>query len=632
MGPGGPCGPQNRCQLIGWGRFDSCRFRHTFPESGEHIVYAVTGTAGHVDHGKSALIQALTGTHPSHLPQEFTRGMTIELGFACLRSPEGDEIGMIDVPGHERFLRNMLSSLWGLDLVLFVVAADEGWSPLSEEHLRVIAALGIRHIMVAINKCDLADDSRLAEVEEEILERFLTHCDMLPDIWRVSAKSGEGVEELRQALIKQIRQQTPSSSLAPGPHLYIDRVFTVNGIGTTVTGTLRGDGVEIGDVLRLYPGNELVKVKSIQSYHLPRERAQPCSRVAMSFRQLKKDKVVRGDCLARPDAGVMISREWIVQLPAGISGMKKQCELEVALGTSYAQGRCYLLGDGRLARLQLSRALPVFWGQTILLMMPGGSRMVSAGRVVWAGALSREQRPKLIATLIGSENTELPQLRKQVQLAVNGYVESDGKPAPSKCHALQSWWLAEDYYQQCLTRCNHIFMQATSALNMEELAARSGISIVILRELVEQQCLNQKWQQTTEGISVFGASFGHLSQDLQKLLAEIQSVGQLCFSATQHDRPLLTQQLRALVERKCIVPMDDKMFITREHYQTLLDTLFSACQAGDLLSIADVRERTGLARKQLIPLLNRMERDGWVRREGDLRRVKKALSCAVESG
>lgn len=138
--------------------------------------------------------------------------------------------------------------------------------------------------------------------------------------------------------------------------------------------------------------------------------------------------------------------------------------------------------------------------------------MVSAGRVVWAGALSREQRPKLIATLIGSENTELPQLRKQVQLAVNGYVESDGKPAPSKCHALQSWWLAEDYYQQCLTRCNHIFMQATSALNMEELAARSGISIVILRELVEQQCLNQKWQQTTEGISVFGASFGHLSR------------------------------------------------------------------------------------------------------------------------
>lgn len=595
-------------------------------------MYAVIGTAGHVDHGKSALIQALTGTHPSHIPQEFARGMTIELGFACLRSPEGDEFGMIDVPGHERFLRNMLSSLWGLDLVLFVVAADEGWSPLSEEHLRVISALGIRNILVAINKCDLVDEDRLVQVEEEILEQFLCQCDLLPDLWRVSAKTGEGIEALRQGIFAQLRRQTPVTVLEPGPHLYIDRVFSVNGIGTTITGTLRGESIGVGDVLRLYPGNELVKVKSLQSYHLPRERAQPCSRVAMSFRQLKKDKVARGDCLAKADADITLSREWIVQLQNGLPAMKKQCELEVALGTSHAHVRCYQLGNGKLARLQLSRDLPVFWGQTILLMLPGGSRMAGAGRVVWTGPLNREQRPKLFNALINKENAQLPQLRQKIQLAVKGYVSSYSGAAPQNSHTLGNWLLADDYYQQCLAWCQRIFAQAVSALSLDELATRSAIPLDILRELVELQCTAKNWQQTVEGVSLFGASFGHLNPELQKLLDEIHSAGQLCFSATQHERPLLTQQLRTLVEKKHIVPMDDKMFIAYEHYQTLLDTLFSTCQPGDLLSIADVRERTGLARKQLIPLLNRMERDGWVRREGDLRRVKKARSCAVESG
>ncbi|EGI25790.1 selenocysteine-specific translation elongation factor [Escherichia coli TA206] len=588
-------------------------------------MYAVIGTAGHVDHGKSALIQALTGTHPSHLPQEFARGMTIDLGFSCLRSPEGDEFGMIDVPGHERFLHNMLSSLWGLDLVLFVVAADEGWAPLSQEHLRVISALGIRNILVAINKCDLVDDNRLRQVDEEILEQFLSQCDLLPDLWHVSARTGSGIEALRQGIFTQLRQQTPVAELDTEPHLYIDRVFSVNGIGTTVTGTLRGGSIRVGDVLQLYPGNELLRVKSIQSYHLPRETAQPRSRVAMSFRQLKRNKVARGYCLAKADAEITLSREWIVQLQNGLPGMKRQCELEVALGTSHAHARCYLLGDGRLARLLLSRDLPAFLGQTVLLMQPGGNQMAGAGRVVWSGPINRAQRPGLMTTLINAGNTPLPKLRKEIQLAVNGYVSSYSGDAPLHSHKAGDWLLTDEYWQHCLSRCQHILTQAAQALSPDELAMRSGIPAGILRELVLQQCADQKWQQTSDGISIPGTGSRQLSPELQTLFNDIKSAGKCCFSAAQHDRPRLTQQLRTLVEKKLIVPMDDRMFITREDYQTLLEMLFSTRQPGALLSIAEAREQTGLARKQLIPLLNRMERDGWVRREGNLRCVKKTF-------
>ncbi|MGL4858841.1 MAG: selenocysteine-specific translation elongation factor, partial [Enterobacteriaceae bacterium] len=384
-------------------------------------MQAVIGTAGHVDHGKSALLQALTGTHPSHLPQEFARGMTIDLGFACLKSPAGDEIGMIDVPGHERFLRNMVSSLWGLDLVLFVVAADEGWAPLTQEHLRVVTALGLDQIVVAISKCDLADEQQIQRVEEQILEQFLQQCDLLPDIYRVSSKTGEGIEGLRDALIEQVRALQGRSPLIPFPHLYIDRVFSVQGIGTTVTGTLRGGPVSLDTLLRLQPGGQTVKVKSLQSYHRSHEQVQPHSRVAMSFRQLKKQLVARGDCLTLPDAPVTVSQEWIVQLRPEFGQLKRQCELEVAVGTAHTTARCSLLAGGVLARLRLSQPIAVFWGQPLLLMSAGGSHLTGSGRVVWTGLLTREQRPRLVQILQQSSLDQPAQTQCNVQMALKGY-------------------------------------------------------------------------------------------------------------------------------------------------------------------------------------------------------------------
>lgn len=293
---------------------------------------AVIGTAGHVDHGKSSLIHALTGINPSRLPQEIERSMTIDLGFAHFSAPNGDKIGIIDVPGHERFIRNMVSAVWGLDLVLFVVSADEGWAPLSTEHLRIITAMGKRECILVLTKCDLVDEQQRQIIEDEALEHFLNTMDNLPDIVHVSAHTGEGIEQLKSLIIEKTRSLPTRDELDHGAHLYVDRVFSVNGIGTTITGTLRGAEIKDNDTLTLFPGNQPVKVRSLQSYHTQVEIAEPYSRTAIGLKQVNKKSVGRGSCIvANPDA-ITLSTEWIVQLnPQFSSQLKKQGMVEVAL-------------------------------------------------------------------------------------------------------------------------------------------------------------------------------------------------------------------------------------------------------------------------------------------------------------
>lgn len=590
-------------------------------------MLAVVGTAGHVDHGKSALLHALTGSHPSHLPQEFSRGMTIDLGFASLSTAEDDEIGMIDVPGHERFLRNMVSSLWGLDLVLFVVAADEGWAALTQEHLRVVNALGIEQIMVAINKCDLANEQQIQRIEEQVLQKFLDHTDTLPDIWRVSCKTGDGIDDLRKAIIKQVRQIPESKPLSTSPHLYIDRVFSINGIGTTVTGTLRGGGITLGDVLTLYPSGQSVKVKSLHSYHCAREHVEPHRRVALSFRQLKKHSVARGDCLTTHTAHVSSSLEWIVQLRPEFSEMKKQCVLEVAIGTTHTQARCYLLGDGTLARLLLSQALPAFWGQRMLLMSPGGSHLIGVGRLVWTQPLSREQRPRLLKTMMECAGDDAKQIHCNIDMAMNGYTQIDDELLqPPNCHPLESWWIAEHHYQYCLNELNNQLQHTDSALGIEDMAQRVHSPQSMIEGLIEQQCHAGLWQRHSNGITRFGAQSNALNAEQQALYHEINLAGRRCYDANQHKQPRLLQLLKTLMEKKWIIPMEDKLFLTVQEYQTLISEMIAHDSVGETFTIAQARDKTGLARKQLIPLLNRMERDGWVKRVGDLRMIHKQYS------
>ena len=586
---------------------------------------AVIGTAGHVDHGKSSLIHALTGIHPSHLPQELQREMTIDLGFAHFSTSAGDKIGIIDVPGHERFIRNMVSAVWGLDMVLFVVAADAGWAALSEEHLRIISAMGVKNCILVLTKCDLVDNTRLVEVENDALERFLCEMDILPEVVHVSAHTGQGIEALKQMIADKVKNIPKREDLDTQTHLYVDRVFSVNGVGTTVTGTLRGGELKEGDTLTLFPGGQTVKVRSLQGYHKQLEVSPPYSRTAVGLKQVNKKLISRGSCLVANANAISVSTDWIIQLnPQFSTLLKKQSIIEVALGTAHTRAKCFVYADGQLARLQLEEPIPAFWGQPVLLIQHGGSQIIGAGRLVWVQPLDSKMRKTLQETLpkIVIKSADITS-KLTLQLALDGYSRQiKGIDQPEQVACMGEWWIREENLKQLHAKCDELLNKAVNALGLEDLTRATGYPASLIEVLVASECASERWQKIEGGIvSAQSRQSGTLPADQQRLLDEIKNAGTLGFEAAKSTIGGIKPLLRALTERQLIIPTEDNLFFTRAVYDDIVKKIMTGRNVGDMFTVADARELTELARKQLIPLFNRMERDGWVKRVGNDRKV-----------
>ncbi len=279
------------------------------------MKHVIIGTAGHVDHGKSSLILALTQRDPDRLAEEKERGITIELGFTWLDLPDGSRTGIIDVPGHERFVSNMLAGAGGIDLALLVVAADEGVMPQTREHLGILSLLGIPRGVIAITKCDLADPDFIELVEEDIRDHvkgtFLESAHMV----RTSATKGLGIEELRQILFEQIALVSADKDHIPF-RLPVDRVFSLGGFGTIVTGTMIEGKVSTGQQIQVYPGNKMARVRGIQIHETAVDTAWPGQRAALNLSGIHKDELDRGDTLAAPDSlqGTRLLDVWLSAL------------------------------------------------------------------------------------------------------------------------------------------------------------------------------------------------------------------------------------------------------------------------------------------------------------------------------
>lgn len=259
----------------------------------------VVGTAGHVDHGKSTLIKALTGIDPDRLPQEKERGMTIELGFAWLTLPSGQEVSIVDVPGHERFVRNMLAGVGGIDLALLVIAADEGVMPQTREHLAILDLLQIKRSMVVITKADLVDEELLElvsiETEEVLQGTVLEGAPMIP----VSAYTGQGLDDLLQKM-DDILSSTPTRQDLGRPRLAVDRSFTVAGFGTVVTGTLLDGTFSVGQEVEMVPSGRRCRIRGLQSHRQKVEVADPGRRLAVNLSGISHDEVQRGEIVTNP--------------------------------------------------------------------------------------------------------------------------------------------------------------------------------------------------------------------------------------------------------------------------------------------------------------------------------------------
>lgn len=310
------------------------------------VTHAIIGTAGHIDHGKTALIKALTGQDTDRLKEEKERGISIDLGFAYFTLPDGTRAGIVDVPGHERFIRNMLAGAHGIDLVLFTVAADDGVMPQSEEHLDILHLLGTRRGIFLITKADLADAARIAEVREEIeLLADGTTLEGAPVI-AVSSITGIGLDELRAEIVRQL--EGFEARRATGIfRLPLDRAFVIKGHGTVVTGTAMGASVAVGQKLRALPGGHEVRVRSIQVHGESVDRAGLCQRVALNLTGAEKVVLKRGDLLADDRLGLTTARfDATIEIrPSAKRALKNNERIRVFIATAEAMGRAIILDE-----------------------------------------------------------------------------------------------------------------------------------------------------------------------------------------------------------------------------------------------------------------------------------------------
>ncbi|SDF49855.1 selenocysteine-specific translation elongation factor SelB [Blastococcus aurantiacus] len=329
----------------------------------------VIATAGHVDHGKSALVRALTGMEPDRWAEERRRGLTIDLGFAWTELPSGRTVAVVDVPGHERFIGNMLAGIGSVPAALLVVAADDGWSAQTAEHVAVLDALGVRHALLAVTKSDLADPAPvLADVRERLAG---TSMGELPAV-AVSALTGAGIPEFAAALERLLADLPAPDPTAP-VRLWIDRAFTIKGAGTVVTGTLAAGSIAPEDRLRL--GDRDVVVRGVQSLGRPVERAQATARVALNLRGVAVEELSRGDALLTPGAFRSTAELDVSLVGAGEDRLPGEAVVHVGSATVGARLRPL---DGAVVRLRLETALPLRVGDRLLVREPGTRRVLGA--------------------------------------------------------------------------------------------------------------------------------------------------------------------------------------------------------------------------------------------------------------
>lgn len=350
----------------------------------------VVATAGHVDHGKSSLVLALTGTDPDRFEEEKRRGLTIDLGFAHTMLPSGAGVSFIDVPGHVRFLRNMLAGVGGVDACLFVVAATEGWKPQSEEHLRILELLGLRHGVIALTKADLVDPEWLEiatlEVADHVAGTFLADAPIVP----VAAPSGGGLDDLRTAL-DDLVAATPQSADRQRPRLWIDRVFAAKGSGTVVTGTLTGGSLRHDGTVVVEPGSRTARIRSIQTLGSTVDSIDAGNRVALNLNGVSHDEIKRGDTVVTPGRWRLTDRfDASLDVLASLDHEVSRRGAYLAyVGSRELAVKVRILGTEALppgtagsVRLFLPVSLPLLPGDRYVLRESGRDETVGGGEVL----------------------------------------------------------------------------------------------------------------------------------------------------------------------------------------------------------------------------------------------------------
>ena len=629
----------------------------------------VVGTAGHVDHGKSTLVKALTGIDPDRLREERERAMTIDLGFAWLTLPSGRQVSVVDVPGHERFIKNMLAGVGGIDAALLIVAADEGPMPQTAEHLAILDLLGIERGLVVLTKRDLVDGDWLDLIREEVRERLRGTTLAAAPIVAVSATTGAGLDELRAAL-DELLDQTPARPATGAPRLPIDRVFTISGFGTVVTGTLSDGPLTVGQEIEIVPAGRRGRIRGLQSHRAKVGEAQPGSRVAVNLAGLAVDDLRRGDVLTTPGA-LSASDRLDVQLGLTADApieLEQNDELDFFLGADELPARVTLLDVQRLrpgetgwVQLRLARPIAALKGDRFIVRRPSPSITVGGGVIVDPSP-RRHKRfheatlDKLATLAIGTPDELLLQaladgpldrktlgeragldaesLRDALAVtlangAVRALTGNPDSPRPADVMVAATVWEGVCARMQGLLADYHRGFPLRVGMSKEEFKSRHALPPrlydAVIAAAVREEVIVE--EGTTFRLPEHRITFTPEQQArCDRFLAALRA--QPFAPPSPADFGITPELVAALAATGAVRRIDEGVAFVAAAYDEILATTTAMIAAEGSITVASFRDRFASSRKYALAVLDHFDKLGITRRVGDERVLGPAAARA----
>ncbi len=627
----------------------------------------VIGTAGHVDHGKSALVLALTGIDPDRLREEKERGLTIDLGFAWLTLPDGEPVGIVDVPGHRDFIENMLAGVGSIDTALFIIAVDEGVMPQTREHLAILDLLEIRSGVIAMTKVDLAESEDWIElVVEDVAETLAGTVLENAPLVLTSARTGQGLDDLLATLQNVLAQAQPRPDRGR-PRLPIDRVFTISGFGTVVTGTLSDGCFEVGQAVEILPSGEDARIRGLQTHKQKVERAVPGSRVAINLSGVGKDDLKRGDIVTLPGwlRSTLLADVQLRYLPDARRPLRHNTELKFFVGATEVMARVRLLGQKTLppgetgwAQLELQNPAPLVKGDRFIVRLPSPPTTVGGGIVVDShpGRKHRRFHPEVVTRLetlaqgspseillqvlerhgptlvrdllpvseLGEEAPDaLAQLLDESQAILLSSQVKIQHPAPgNQLIAARSWWsaLTEQFSRELSAHHKKFPLRA----GMSREALRSGLKLepklfdAMLARAVAEELL------ADEGATVRLPSHAirlNLEQKRQvdELLGRFRRQSQTPPSVKESIAAVGEGVLNVLIDRGELVQASPTVLFLPKTYEEMIAHIRAHIEREGSITLAQTRDVLKTSRKYAQALLEYLDEIGVTKRVGDER-------------
>ena len=601
----------------------------------------IIGTAGHVDHGKSELIKALTGIKMMRLPEEKKREMTIDLGFGFFKPKEDITIGVIDVPGHERFIRNMVAGMWSLDLIMLVVCANEGWMNMTEEHSKVALSLGIRNIICVINKIDLVDENKLKESEENINKNLIRIFKKDIEIIKVSAVRGDNIDFLKERITDILIKDKLEEDIKT--HIYVDRVFSVKGAGLTITGSIKGGSLKKDDSLIHYPSKREVYIRNIQSYHEDREIVYATSRIAINLKNIKKEEIRRGHLLCDKDETIFLTDEIILELvgDSDIEYLRKIKNAEFAVGTECLVAQIIPLYkkpvykednnniknnveereiDKRFIRLKFDKPLSVFWKERGILISHGGSAIIGTGNVFWGTKTTPSVRKNIMDNAANFLGNVKRMAYTDLVMSVNGYSFANGK-MPDYAVKISNFFVKKDYLNSILEKSKKLIDSKKDGISFEDIRNSFNIDNAFTKAFID-------YLIQIKMIMPFNNIYKKYNQNIelnnsQKILLEKLKKEDLNGLEERIIKSFTNgiKDIKVLSALKLAIYLEDGIYYHIESYNKAKNLILKDAKPKDIITIAFVKEKTKLSRKYVIPLLNALEREKLLKRNGNDRIV-----------